>query len=236
MSFYELDSVEIKSKELRLQMDKASLLSFNKPIFIVGEESCGKYIFAGYVLKKALAKGIRLEVKKNIETADVVHGLGVYTVRSSQWSDLQLRLASYEVLFMPTLAQRKADLPALAGFAVKVLGLMHDKSQVLLTAKAIEKLLQYNWPGQFKELESVLENAVSKNKTGFIEPEDLKITSPLLEMDMPIGLKLEDLERKYILQTLYFAHQNRTKAADLLGISIRTLRNKINQYREEGYL
>ncbi len=59
---------------------------------------------------------------------------------------------------------------------------------------------------------------------------------PTKELEFTIGQKLDEVERKYILQTLYFVHQNRTRAADILGISIRTLRNKINQYREEGYL
>ena len=117
---------------------------------------------------------------------------------------------------------------------------MNNKKILKLTDKALEKLLQYNWPGQLSELESVLEEAyhfAHQNLSQLtIEPEHIELTLPLPESTFSIGQKLDEVERKYILQTLYFVHQNRTKAAEILGISIRTLRNKINQYREEGYL
>ena len=117
---------------------------------------------------------------------------------------------------------------------------MNSKRPVKLTEKAAEKLLQYNWPGNFHELEAVLEDAYEnsfKSETkATIEPEHISLNLAVEGQAYSIGQKLEEVERKYILQTLYFVHQNRTKAAEILGISIRTLRNKISQYREEGYL
>jgi two-component system response regulator AtoC len=137
---------------------------------------------------------------------------------------------------MPTLAERKMDIGALAEFSLQVLSLMNDKPKVKLTEKALEKILQYNWPGQFYEFESILENAFSSAENNLIEPEHLLMGPLPAEIEIPVGMKLQDLERNYILQTLYFVHQNRTRAAEILGISIRTLRNKINLYRVEGYL
>lgn len=238
MSFYEIDSVEVKNPELIHFLKLMQTISLDKSIFIVGEDGTGRSVLAQSILKTLTSRGGLFEYKKNVLDVKEINGIGVYTLTADVWKKVIFKLPadSYFFIHMPTLAERKMDLPSLARFSVKVLGLMYAKPQIVLTGKALEKILQYSWPGQFIELEAVLENAVSKNCTGFIEPEDLVINHFETELEMPVGLKLEDLERKYILQTLYFVHQNRTKAADILGISIRTLRNKINHYRQEGYL
>lgn len=145
------------------------------------------------------------------------------------------------IVEMPNLVDRKADIAGFSNFFTEVLSLMNNRTAVRLTEKAVEKLLQYNWPGNFHELESTLEKAFFNALNGpeaksVIEPEHVELNLEAKEIEFPIGQKLDEIERKYILQTLYFVHQNRTKAAEILGISIRTLRNKINQYREEGYL
>ncbi len=152
----------------------------------------------------------------------------------------QIGQAKVHVIEMPNLSDRKADILPFSQFFIQVLSLMNNKKVLKLTDKALEKLLQYNWPGQISELESVLEEAyhlAHQNLSQLtIEPEHIELTLPVQESTFSIGQKLDEVERKYILQTLYFVHQNRTKAAEILGISIRTLRNKINQYRLEGFL
>lgn len=124
----------------------------------------------------------------------------------------------------------------LIDFNLNVLQLMHNKKSLILTEKAKEKLMQYEWPEDSQMIEEVLEKAVQKCKSNYIEPEDIELEIGKAELELPVGLKLEIVERQYILQTLYFVQQNRTKAAEVLGISIRTLRNKLNQYRSEGHL
>lgn len=129
-------------------------------------------------------------------------------------------------------------------FNLNVIKLMLNKENIHLSDKAKEKIIQKASTNQGDEnilseaeLELVLESAAKKCRNNIIEPDDILFKEDHLNnLAIPVGLKLEDLERKYILQTLYFAEQNRTKAADILGISIRTLRNKINQYRLEGFL
>lgn len=152
----------------------------------------------------------------------------------------QFNGADTAVIAMPGLAERKADIVPAAHFFIEVLGLMNNKGPAKLTDKATEKLLQYGWPGHFHEFESVLEQAfeasAEQDARFLIEPEHILLSLPGKELEFTIGQKLDEVERKYILQTLYFVHQNRTRAAEILGISIRTLRNKINLYREEGYL
>jgi hypothetical protein len=140
------------------------------------------------------------------------------------------------VIQMPSLSERKEDLIALAEFHIQVHALMNGKGKILISEKAKEKILAYTWPGEFPELERVMEQAVTASEKNVIEPEDLSLADAHRDLHFSLGLKLENVERQYILQTLFFAQQNRTKAAEILGISIRTLRNKLNQYRQEGYL
>lgn len=130
-------------------------------------------------------------------------------------------------------------------FNLNVIKLMLGRSTMILSEKGKEKIIQHILKMNENDLESihlseleyVLELAAKKCKNNSIEPDDIVFKLDIKDdLALPTGLKLEDLERKYILQTLYFVEQNRTKAADILGISIRTLRNKINQYRLEGFL
>lgn len=131
----------------------------------------------------------------------------------------------------------KDEIIQAAEFNLDVIRLMLGRERIALSDKAKEKLIQSEWDRSEKQLENVLEQAAQSCKNGLIEPEDLNINQKAADTTfLPQGLKLEELERRYILQTLYLAGQNRTKAADILGISIRTLRNKISQYRLEGFL
>ena len=142
-------------------------------------------------------------------------------------------------------SQRKDKVIQIIDFNLNVIKLMLGNENINVSEKAKEKIIQHAInihedsleTSSHKELEVALEAAAKKCKHNTIEPDDLIFKSDLAaDAGLPTGMKLEDLERKYILQTLYFAEQNRTKAADILGISIRTLRNKINQYRLEGFL
>lgn len=121
-------------------------------------------------------------------------------------------------------------------FNLNVLKLMHGKNELKMTSRAREKLLVVDWKNEPIQLEKVLEDAVLNIRNNIIDATDLKFLNPRFELELPDGLKLESLERVYILQTLQRHEHNRTKAADALGISIRTLRNKISQYKMEGFL
>lgn len=237
MSSAEYGSIQTQCPGLRKILESVKTLKCTDLIFIVGEKGSGKLTMAQYI-QNAVFKTQLVSIVRRIDHYKPTWTQGLYTVSADQWAFIepQLQDIQFQTIVMPTLVQRKVDIPALAEFFLQVLSLMNDKPKVKLTEKGLEKILQYNWPGQFYEFESVLENAFSMSENGLIEPEHLLMGPLPAEVDIPIGMKLEDLERKYILQTLYFVHQNRTRAAEILGISIRTLRNKINIYRVEGYL
>jgi two-component system response regulator FlrC len=99
-------------------------------------------------------------------------------------------------------------------------------------------LLEYPWPGNVRELENLIERATLLARNEEIVREDLylrfdPIAVPRLgtaAQDPADGVTLEEMERRLILQTLDRTGGNRTRTADLLGVSVRTIRNKINQY------
>ncbi len=237
MSIVEYGSIQIKALEMISLLNQVQYLKSTEPVIIIGEPSTGKMTLAQYI-QNNIFKDQSVAVFRGLSEFKSTTKAGIFTVSKLDWLDAQsqFRLTNVQFLNMPSLAERKNDLPQLAEFFLQVLSLMNNKPKVKLTEKALEKILQYDWPNQFCEFESILENAFMTADNSVIEPE-LLIMGPLnSDVGIPAGMKLDELERKYILQTLYFVHQNRTKAAEILGISIRTLRNKINQYRVEGFL
>jgi len=108
----------------------------------------------------------------------------------------------------------------------------------------VESLLwKCDWPGNVRQLENVIERAVVLARNAVIGVDDLPLelrdSSPdrlLPNGNGPsVGMTVGEMERDLIFRTLETVGDNRTKAADMLGISIRTLRNKLNEYREAGF-
>lgn len=151
--------------------------------------------------------------------------------------DLFYKLAVVH-LDVPNLENRSADFLNIVNFILEVAQIIHGKSGLRLTANAFDRLNTWQWPGNIRELENVLERAVVLAKNSLIEPEDIQFEAVVDEMalDFAPGMSLSEVEKRLIIQTLELTAQNRTRAAQLLGISIRTLRNKLNEYREEGVL
>jgi two-component system response regulator FlrC len=138
---------------------------------------------------------------------------------------------------MPSLKNRSDDIADLAELFVRVSSLMANKGEKQLSHSAIEKLQACPWVGNVRELESVIERAVASSMSPVIGESELcfQTTSDLTPHAFT-GQTLSDMERKLIIQTLEITQQNKTRAAQLLGISIRTLRNKLNEYRAAGVL
>jgi two-component system response regulator FlrC len=151
--------------------------------------------------------------------------------------DLFYKLAVVH-LEMPRLEDRSEDFGKIVNFVMEVSQIMHGKSGMSLGASAYERLNSWNWPGNIRELENVLERAVVLAKNTRIEADDIQFeaVNEDLALDFAPGMSLSEVEKRLILQTLELTAQNRTRAAQMLGISIRTLRNKLNEYRVEGVL
>ncbi len=231
--------ISILEDVLKIDLLQSSQLNF----VIIGETGVGKHTMAQFV-QKTVYKNKDIKIIRQIDQPGQICGNinAIYTISPKNWIQLRSSFQQLQlhVISMPTLKERKNDLASLANFFLQVLCLMSGQNKFSLTEKSIEVITQYNWPGQFYEFESVIENALESalksHSNLLIEPEHLSLHLKPQNFEFSVGMKLDEIERQFILQTLYFVHQNRTKAAEILGISIRTLRNKINQYREEGFL
>lgn len=151
--------------------------------------------------------------------------------------DLFYKLAVVH-LEVPRLEERSADFQNIVNFILEVAQIIHGKSGLRFTADAFDRLNTWNWPGNIRELENVIERAVVLAKNSLVGPEAIQFEAVVddLALDFAPGMSLSEVERRLIIQTLELTAQNRTRAAQMLGISIRTLRNKLNEYKEEGVL
>jgi len=151
--------------------------------------------------------------------------------------DLYYRLAVV-TLNVPSLAERPADIPALAAHFAERFAAAHGLPSRDLSQDALNKLAGHHWPGNVRELENVMQRAVLFAEGGTISARDINLAAAQASRDplsaALVGRTVADVERDLIVQTLRHCGGNRTQAADILGISVRTLRNKIRQYQDEG--
>ncbi len=150
--------------------------------------------------------------------------------------DLYYRLNVFP-LHLPPLRERREDiLPLCQRFLQKTAN--GSKRVMELTPAAAEKLLAYDWPGNIRELENVIERAMILQQGAIIDADDLQVdglvfhTTPAPET--VAGSDLRSQEQALILKTLTTVNGSRKRAAEALGISQRTLRYKLARMREEG--
>lgn len=144
---------------------------------------------------------------------------------------------------IPPLRERSADIPLLARHFIEKYNAIDGRNVKSLASSAMEKLAALPFYGNVRELENVMERAVLLSDGNCIQEKDLFIEPVAADMgpaaaaprDLagePAPLPLREVEKKVIFQALDETNGNRTHAAKILGISVRTLRNKLNEYRE----
>lgn len=151
--------------------------------------------------------------------------------------DIYYRLSVVEIE-LPPLRERPSDIPLLMNEFLELFSESNDKKITGFSPRSIEVLNRYHWPGNVRELKNTIERAVVLCKGNMIHVIDLpkRIIEPnggKYEIQIPIGTTLEFSERELILKTLEHESNNKTRAAQVLGISLKTLHNKLNQYRSE---
>jgi len=154
--------------------------------------------------------------------------------------DLYYRLNVFAIE-LPPLRRRKEDLPLLIQAFLSEFNGRNRKAVSALDPAAMKALEQYNWPGNVRELRNVIERAVILCSGQFIEPKHLPplVAAPTVEAVKPTlsltpGTTVEEAENRLILMTLEHTRDNKTRAAEILGISLKTLHNKLNKLRGRG--
>lgn len=130
---------------------------------------------------------------------------------------------------VPPLRDRRADVLPLARYYLKYFADWHHKDPVKLGAEQEQLLTTYTWPGNVRELRNVMERVALMSDLAEL-PALLNQSRFIKEGNKLDVVTLSDVEKKHILDTLELMGGNRTKTAEKLGISIRTLRNKLNEY------
>lgn len=135
---------------------------------------------------------------------------------------------------IPALRERTLDIQYYAKRFMEKICLENNFVNRRLDDSAITKLLSWNWPGNVRELQSVIERSLLMTKNDTLTADDLIIEGYAESRVNTFGpgMTVQEAEKLLIFKTLEFTSDNRTMAAKLLGISIRTLRNKLNEYRE----
>jgi DNA-binding NtrC family response regulator len=163
--------------------------------------------------------------------------------------DLYFRLNVITV-DIPALRERHDDIRPLAEYFIEKYSKANGVPARKLSDAGLEKLIRYSWPGNVRELENAMHRSVLLATGNIIDPEAIMLqhqAEPQLAivggaMAKPasgntgglVGRTVDSVEQELIIDTLNYCLGNRTHAANILGISIRTLRNKLKQYGEHG--
>lgn len=169
------------------------------------------------------------------------------TVKEGKFrQDLYFRLNVVNIE-LPALRERPKDIAALAQFFADKYAKVNEVTVKQLSSGAAEKLQKYSFPGNIRELENTMHRAILISIEDEIEADAIHLTEGSMSgglqtgegqssagAESMVGQTVAEMEKQLILNTLDHCIGNRTHAAKILGISIRTLRNKLNQYEDEG--
>ncbi len=156
-------------------------------------------------------------------------------------ADLYYRLNVFNI-HMPPLREHIEDLPAMAEAMLNEMNRKHGRRVSGVAPSMLDRMMAHNWPGNARELRNTIERAVilcpdgapldvghlppgfGKNQTGPTQSLDAGMVS------VPVGTTVDEAERLLILRTLEATGQNKTRAAEILGVSLKTLHNKLKEY------
>lgn len=185
--------------------------------------------------------GSKQEVPVNVRVLAATNRAPAEAVRSGQLrNDLYYRLNVFH-LHLPPLREHLEDLPALSVALLHLLSQRHGRSVNQIAPEALRRLGQQRWPGNVRELRNVLERAVIVAQGAVLEPQHFEFdgsTTPQTAaavtddnvVRVEVGTTVDEAERLLILKTLERENNNKTRSAERLGISLKTLQNKLKEY------
>src|ERR1700678_2699831 len=181
--------------------------------------------------------GEQLEVGVDVRILSATHkNLSVLVAEGKFREDLFYRVNVIE-LRVPSLRERREDVPALAAAVLRRLGRRMKISPPMLSKDALDALERYAFPGNVRELENILERAITLSTTGEIGAGDIQLrptpggptSSGAGTNPEALGDHLEDIEREAIVKALEQTRYNKTAAAKILGMTFRALRYRIKK-------
>ncbi|MBY0493656.1 MAG: sigma-54 dependent transcriptional regulator [Cyanobacteria bacterium] len=164
--------------------------------------------------------------------------------------DLYYRLNVFSIS-LPPLRERRDDLPLLIQAFIEEFNSRDNRNVKSVSPPAMRQLEQYEWPGNVRELRNVIERATILARGNQIEPAHLPVfghgsfaaapapaaasaAAPANGVTIAPGMTVDEAEQKLIMATLDSAGGNKTRAAEMLGISLKTLHNKLNRFKTEA--
>jgi len=191
--------------------------------------------------KKVRRLGSTKEVNVDVRVIAATNKDPVKAVQQGTLREDLLYRLNVITIKLPALRDHRDDIPLLVQYMIDELSRRHNKSARLMSPDALETLLGHHWPGNVRELRNVVERAVVICDGEQIEKRHLPFhitgqePSPTADAVMiPIGMPLEEVERRVILSTLARTEYNKTRTAETLHISLKTLHNKLKAYKEAG--
>ncbi len=183
-------------------------------------------------------KDISVDVRILAATNKEPHG----AVRDGSLREDLLYRLNVITIHLPRLSERLEDLPLLTQHLITRLAAKHNRPARFISPAALDALRFHSWPGNVRELRNVIERAVVICSGEQIErhhfaPYPFDQRQRLRSEDtvtFPVGTPLKEIERQMIFRTLDKTGNNKTRAAQLLKISLKTLHNKLNEYRSQG--
>jgi DNA-binding NtrC family response regulator len=153
-------------------------------------------------------------------------------------NDLYYRLNVFNI-HLPAMREHKDDLPQLVDALLAEMSLKHGRNVTSVSDQVLQLFTNYHWPGNVRELRNTLERAVIVCAGSLIEPRHLPpnfgsgLRAPASDGEgirLEVGTTVEEAEKMLILKTLAATNNNKTRAAEILGISLKTLHNKLKEY------
>jgi DNA-binding NtrC family response regulator len=149
--------------------------------------------------------------------------------------DLYFRLNVIPVI-VPPLRERREDVPVLAEYFLEKFKTGMDTPLKRVSKEAIDVLSQHDWPGNVREIKNLIHRCTVMIDSEVLMPEHfenmLNMRKPKKASELSVGQTIEDVERELIYKTLEKTGGNKTRAAEILDVTPRTLRNKLSRYKE----
>ncbi len=183
--------------------------------------------------------GSRVETAVDVRVLAATNKVPAEAVAAGQLrEDLYYRLNVFN-LNMPSLREHKEDIRELAKSLLADMNAKHDRKVADISEAVLNVFHSYSWPGNVRELRNTLERAVIVCEGGLVETKHLPpgfgqgvkvVANDPDAVHLGVGTTVEEAEKMLILKTLQATNNNKTRAAEILGISLKTLHNKLKEY------